>query len=355
MSLPPPQIDIISPQEEGVWATFNKAMHAAFGNKKNSPKWTLSELHTACDNVSVPLVKLWMDVLMTAAKDASAHVAEKEATSTSVAQPKHNICPNHQQELCESATYANMKVKQVPTRKVKPSHIYINEHGSIMPQEDVAMDTVPNMIIESVSEAETDPEYVVSSIEPSASDTDGEMEIEADESVSNTECKAVQTAAVFINDGLPKKKQKHKNKDKTSKNKSNDQGSSSAPTPPKKKAHTQTDTGEVGEESGAQDNAEPPMKRDLLFIISMRSFPITVMDSYVHRKIKGSQTSLMSHLQTYFPAMFCLYSELKVHPDRPPTVQELQIAANIIPLDSKTATDYIQALEVKTGPLINTL
>ncbi|KIJ47409.1 hypothetical protein M422DRAFT_248799 [Sphaerobolus stellatus SS14] len=67
----PPQTDIIFAQEERAWAAFNKAMLAAFGNKKNGLKirergsgltrtvaviqWTLTELHTACDNSSVPL------------------------------------------------------------------------------------------------------------------------------------------------------------------------------------------------------------------------------------------------------------------------------------------------------------
>lgn len=50
--------------------------------------------------------------------------------------------------------------------------------------------------------------------------------------------------------------------------------------------------------------------------------------------------------------MYRLYLELKSHPDKPPTMQELQLATNIIPLDSKVALDYIQALETKAGPII---
>ncbi|KIJ43943.1 hypothetical protein M422DRAFT_47480 [Sphaerobolus stellatus SS14] len=326
-----------------------------------------------------------MDVLMTAAKDAGAH-ADKEATSTSTAQPKHHIHPIHQQELHKSATNTNTKVKQIPTRKVKPSYIYIDEHGSIVPQENVAIDAVPNMIIELVSEAEMDPEYEASSVESSASDTDGEMEIDARESVSNVEHKmkleskkkskqhkAAQTAAKLINNGLLEKKCKHKHKNKTSKNKTKGQDSCSLPDPPKKNSHTQTDVGELGVESGAQDNAEPlTKKRPPIYSFyevtpnNNHGQPGSLGDKHyrcyhgmqkiltVTKKMKGSQTGLIGHLQTYFPAMFHLYSEFKAHLDRLPTVQELQITANIIPLDSKTTTDYIQALEVKTGPLIDT-
>ena len=65
-------------------------------------------------------------------------------------------------------------------------------------------------------------------------------------------------------------------------------------------------------------------------------------------RLKG----LIGHLESHFPAMNRLYLELKSRPNKPSTLQELQLAANVIPLDSKIATDYIQALEAKMGPLI---
>jgi len=62
---------------------------------------------------------------------------------------------------------------------------------------------------------------------------------------------------------------------------------------------------------------------------------------------------LKHHLQSHFPAMWCLYLELASHPKEPHTLQELQIASNRISLDSKVVTDYLQSLEEKTGPLID--
>ena len=50
--------------------------------------------------------------------------------------------------------------------------------------------------------------------------------------------------------------------------------------------------------------------------------------------------------------MWHLYLELSSRPTEPPTLQELQLASNQIPLDSKVATDYLESLEAKTGPLI---
>ncbi|KIJ49910.1 hypothetical protein M422DRAFT_160513, partial [Sphaerobolus stellatus SS14] len=62
---------------------------------------------------------------------------------------------------------------------------------------------------------------------------------------------------------------------------------------------------------------------------------------------------LKNHLQTHFPAMWRLYLELKSRSaEQPPTVQELMLASNQIALDSKTAVEYLRALESKTGPLV---
>ncbi|KAF8531156.1 hypothetical protein JB92DRAFT_3105577 [Gautieria morchelliformis] len=54
---------------------------------------------------------------------------------------------------------------------------------------------------------------------------------------------------------------------------------------------------------------------------------------------------------THFPEMFRLYQTIKCHQDQRPTVEEIQFAANKIPLNSKTAQEYLRTLEVNQGPL----
>ena len=85
-SLLPPMIDPIFAKEEGAWPAFNKAMHAAFGDKSKGIRITergdglthtmavircmLQELDKDGDAGSSELVKLWIDALTDAAKAA---------------------------------------------------------------------------------------------------------------------------------------------------------------------------------------------------------------------------------------------------------------------------------------------
>lgn len=51
--------------------------------------------------------------------------------------------------------------------------------------------------------------------------------------------------------------------------------------------------------------------------------------------------------------MFRLWETLKNRPEQPPTLEELQMAANKISLDSKAAMDYIKNLDQKAGALVD--
>ena len=92
----PPHIEIEFAEDEGPWAAFNKAMHAAFGDKAQGLKseergegvngavkvirWCLRALERRNDQDSVPLVKLWMDALSDAAKlTIVAHVQKDQS------------------------------------------------------------------------------------------------------------------------------------------------------------------------------------------------------------------------------------------------------------------------------------
>lgn len=79
----PPTIDQEFVQDEGVWPAFNKAMHAAFGEKSNGLKieecgnrltgtlkviqWCLKGLEKMGDRGSSQLVAIWLEELKNAA------------------------------------------------------------------------------------------------------------------------------------------------------------------------------------------------------------------------------------------------------------------------------------------------
>ncbi|KAF8463579.1 hypothetical protein JB92DRAFT_3136431 [Gautieria morchelliformis] len=71
----------------------------------------------------------------------------------------------------------------------------------------------------------------------------------------------------------------------------------------------------------------------------------------VTKKIKGSQNGLVTYLRTHFPEMHRLYETIKSRPEQRPTSKELQIAANTVPINSKTVQGYLRTLESKRGPL----
>ncbi|KAF8523829.1 hypothetical protein JB92DRAFT_2827209 [Gautieria morchelliformis] len=71
----------------------------------------------------------------------------------------------------------------------------------------------------------------------------------------------------------------------------------------------------------------------------------------VTKKMKGSQNGLVTYLRTHFPEMHRLYETIKSHPEQRPTSKELQIAANKMPIDSKTVQEYLRTLESKKSPL----
>ncbi|KAF8518343.1 hypothetical protein JB92DRAFT_2828788 [Gautieria morchelliformis] len=71
----------------------------------------------------------------------------------------------------------------------------------------------------------------------------------------------------------------------------------------------------------------------------------------VTKKMKGSQNGLVTYLRTHFPEMHRLYETIKSRPEQRPTSKELQIAANTVPINSKTVQGYLRTLESKRGPL----
>ncbi|KAF8482223.1 hypothetical protein JB92DRAFT_2837376 [Gautieria morchelliformis] len=70
----------------------------------------------------------------------------------------------------------------------------------------------------------------------------------------------------------------------------------------------------------------------------------------VTKKMKGSQNGLVTYLRTHFPEMHRLYETIKSRPEQRPTSKELQIAANKVPIDSKTVQEYLRTLESKKVP-----
>jgi hypothetical protein len=94
----PPQIDLGFATEEGVWVGFNKAMHAAWGEKSKGlkveergegitgtvklVKWCLTTLEQTGDTGSALLVGTWIEALAKAARAAIAEYA-KPANGTS--------------------------------------------------------------------------------------------------------------------------------------------------------------------------------------------------------------------------------------------------------------------------------
>jgi hypothetical protein len=84
----PPSIDVKFATEEGPWAAYNKAMHAAFGDKAMGiklyergsallktievTKWCLSELSSKNQKDEMMLVGLWLEALKETAKEARA-------------------------------------------------------------------------------------------------------------------------------------------------------------------------------------------------------------------------------------------------------------------------------------------
>ncbi|HEV7736843.1 MAG TPA: hypothetical protein VGO47_05640 [Chlamydiales bacterium] len=84
----PPHPDLDFAAEEGAWAAYNKAMHAAFGDKAKGlqicergmalkqtievTNWCLDELETNYQTQDIALVSLWLDALEIAAKAAGA-------------------------------------------------------------------------------------------------------------------------------------------------------------------------------------------------------------------------------------------------------------------------------------------
>ncbi|KIJ35070.1 hypothetical protein M422DRAFT_262840 [Sphaerobolus stellatus SS14] len=191
-SLLPPQIDVIFADEEGAWPAFNKAMHAAFGDKVKGIsitergdglaqtiaviQWMLQELHEAGDAGFSELVKLWINTLVDAVKAAAGEISRVGPVCSAVQMcPKHAVKPTRQQELQESVTDANNKAKQVQTRtRLKEHYFYVNEHGIEVPEEGVVME-------DHVLEAESDPAYLESGDETSGSETDGCKEVDLEE------------------------------------------------------------------------------------------------------------------------------------------------------------------------------
>ena len=94
----PPTIDIEFAQDEGAWPAFNKAMHAAFGDKSKGLKieergkglegtlktirWCLKTLEKANDRGSIELVKLWITALNNAADAVSPAISQSKGMST---------------------------------------------------------------------------------------------------------------------------------------------------------------------------------------------------------------------------------------------------------------------------------
>ncbi|HEV7737269.1 MAG TPA: hypothetical protein VGO47_07870, partial [Chlamydiales bacterium] len=94
----PPQLDFAFAADEGPWPAFNKAMHAAFGEKDKGLKiqergnglkqtaslirWCLLELEKKNDIGSAELVLLWISELSKAAKAAGMAKAD-DGTSIS--------------------------------------------------------------------------------------------------------------------------------------------------------------------------------------------------------------------------------------------------------------------------------
>jgi hypothetical protein len=84
----PPSLDLNFATEEGAWPAYNKAMHAAFGDKAHGieikergpallhtivvTKWCLEELDKQGRKNEVELVALWIDALQLASRKAGA-------------------------------------------------------------------------------------------------------------------------------------------------------------------------------------------------------------------------------------------------------------------------------------------
>lgn len=382
-SLLPPIVDRSFLKEEGAWAAFNKAMHASFGDKAFGLKiqergkglmltlalikWVLEELEKKKDHDSAKLVKLWIDALT---------VAAKSGVSTDASRPRRALQPNRQQLLRESASDANKKAKinqsTEPAKKTK-GYYYIDSDGNeVDDDEDVA-----TMVVNPPVHSDSDSPYTTNEVDSSESDSEIACNEELnDEIVSLLQRKiepmskkakkqtrlAADIANDAINEQLPEKQRKRKKKSKNDAKTSN------------KKARIEDGMSECVTDKPEEPREKPIVekKRPAIYHFYERvpnneeGKPGEPGDKHyrcyhgkhkiltVTKKMKATQIGLQNHLKNHFPAMNRLYETLKARPDdKPPTLEELQIAAGKIPLDSPTVIDYMKNLEAKAGPLVD--
>ncbi|KIJ27296.1 hypothetical protein M422DRAFT_271550 [Sphaerobolus stellatus SS14] len=352
----PPRLDFDFASEEGAWPAFNKAMHAAFGDKSKGLKirergkalaetislihWCLKELETKEQMQSVELVLMWVTSLSEAARAAGAKITDTLTRSRRAPKPSRQLL------LREAAANANTKAKVAQaSRSLKKKYKYVSNDGSehsTDPEDDGPIEKGPAIVISEDEEYCEDP--LIFSASDSCSDS-------SEEYIGNNEVadilmrktgpgnkklrEAAQHANEVIEDSLPKRCKRKKCTSKKDASKSTVMGISGEP--PKKRlvgTHLKVPNNEYGQ-AGADGD-----KHYRCCHGKNKTLTIT-------RRMKGNQNGLIGHLRTHFPIMNHLYEELKSRKDSPPTVLELQIASGQIPLNSEDSIEYIKSLEAK--------
>ncbi|KIJ35089.1 hypothetical protein M422DRAFT_262648 [Sphaerobolus stellatus SS14] len=229
----PPHINSEFAEQEGAWPAFNKAMHAAFGDKSKGLKigehgagltetlrvirWCLETLESTGDHASVDLVGLWVTSLIDAAKAHNCQLLKLSFDVTPNPTVTSNVC--------------------------KKQYIYFNEDGEEVEGETLQPNPAP-------SEPSSDEEYVGSSSD--SSDSEEEIMAIENEEVSailprkteperKNSWKRAAAAAAAANEAIEEdksKKRKHKNKNKNNTKKK--QGIETEPAPKKLRKESTT-------------------------------------------------------------------------------------------------------------------
>ncbi|KIJ25944.1 hypothetical protein M422DRAFT_273033 [Sphaerobolus stellatus SS14] len=376
----PPVIDLNFYASEGVWAAFNKAMHAAFGDKLKGLQirehrkgledtlkvihWCLKALEREKNWNSVELVGLWLSALIEAVKATSSKTSSTNMQSSlAQARPHHNVKPNCELERRQALSNTNEVAKAAPTsEQVKKKYIYYNLDGEEVEE------AVP-VVVPVAEEASSDIEFEGSDLESSDMEQ-GPMDIENNELAVLLPCQTEpetkkshkHAAAAKATEAIEKyQSKKCKHRPSKSKNKSD---------PPK----TLT--------------VEPAAKKPFLFLVFLTLFINSCQASVTGKKqppiylffeviendengqpgqpgdkfyqcyhgkhkiltvmkdMKSSQNGLITYLRNHFPQMYCLWEELKKR-NSPPTLFEAQVAAKKIPSDSVKAIEHIKSLRDK--------